>query len=37
MPRKFATFVRFIENYIYYRRNGFNFKTAWSLANRTLP
>ena len=37
MPRRFANFVRFIGNYRYYRRNGFNFRTAWHLAEMTLP
>lgn len=36
MSRKFASFVRFIENYNYYRRNGCNYKTAWHLAGITL-
>jgi hypothetical protein len=37
MLRTFAGFIRFIGNYRYYRGNGLNSKTAWDLANRTLP
>ena len=33
----FAKFARFIENYHYYRRRGYQSKVAWQLANMTLP
>jgi hypothetical protein len=37
MSRSFANFVRFIENYRYFRRNGRDPKEAWHLAGLTLP
>jgi hypothetical protein len=37
MSRKLANITRFIGNYRYYRRNGFNSRTAWHLASMTLP
>jgi hypothetical protein len=37
MPRSLVNFTRFIGNYRYYRRNGFNFRKAWHLAGMTLP
>jgi hypothetical protein len=37
MLRALAKFIRFIDNYRYYRRQGFNFSEAWNLANLTLP
>lgn len=37
MYRMLVNFVRFIENFRYYRRNGRDIKTAWHLAGMTLP
>jgi hypothetical protein len=30
-------FARFIENYCYYRKRGYESIKAWQLANMTLP
>ncbi len=32
-----AKFARFIENYNFYRKRGYQSKEAWQLANMTLP
>jgi hypothetical protein len=32
-----VNFVRFIENFRYYRRSGRDIRTAWHLAGMTLP
>jgi len=37
MSRSFSNLVRFIGNFRYYRRNGCDIKTAWHLAEMTLP
>jgi hypothetical protein len=37
MSRTFSNFIRLIGNFRYYRRNGHDLKTAWNLANMTLP
>jgi hypothetical protein len=37
MSHKLAKLFRFIENYRYYRQNGYSFKSAWFTATLTLP
>ena len=37
MSHVFARIARFIENYRYYRRRGYQSRQAWHLANMTLP
>jgi len=37
MSRAFSNLARFIKNYLYFRRNGRDIKTAWHLASMTLP
>ncbi len=37
VSRVLSDFIRFIDNYRYYRRNGFRSKAAWHLAKMTLP
>jgi hypothetical protein len=37
MLQVFSRFARFIENYRYYRKRGYQSKAAWHLANMTLP
>jgi hypothetical protein len=37
MRHIFPRFARFIENYRYYRKRGYQSKAAWYLANLTLP
>jgi hypothetical protein len=37
MSRTFSNFIRLIGNFRYYRRIGHDLKTAWNLANMTLP
>lgn len=37
MSRTYSSFIRFIANYLYFRRNGRNFRTAWRLVGMTLP
>jgi hypothetical protein len=37
MSHTFSKFARFIGDYHYYRRKGFNAKAAWDLASMTLP
>lgn len=37
VARAFSNLIRFIENYLYYRRNGCDIKSAWHLASITLP
>ena len=37
MLRTLANFLRFIENYRYYRQQGIHPNDAWSLAKKTLP
>ncbi len=37
MLHTFARLARFIENYQYYRKRGYQSRQAWELANMTLP
>jgi len=37
MLRTFVKFSRIIEDYQYYRRQGYDLKTAWNLASMTIP
>lgn len=37
MFQTFARFARFMRDFHYYRKQGLNSKTAWSLASMTLP
>jgi len=35
--RKLAGLIQFIRNFRYYRRNGYNLKSAWFFATMTIP
>lgn len=37
MLRQSASFLQFIWDFRYYRRNGYNFKSAWLFATLTIP
>ena len=37
MSLKWAALFRFIENYRYYRNDGYSFKASWTFASATLP
>jgi hypothetical protein len=37
MLRTFARLARFMRDFHYYRKQGLNSKTAWSLASMTIP